>query len=100
MDTNILLSKAYINEIVRNYSKVVNSVDEIIAQTGYKEKLIAQKLGIPESSFYLKKRNRSFTLDEIIRLVDMMDEDDDVLEDKYLLKLCEESENDEIIYDF
>jgi predicted transcriptional regulator len=100
MDTNILLSKTYVSEIVRNYSKVVNNVDEIIAQTGYKGKFIAKKLGIPESSFYVKKRNRSFTLDEIIRLVDMMDEDDAALEDEYLLKLCKECRNDEIVYDF
>jgi hypothetical protein len=100
MDANILLSKIYVSNIVNDYCKIVGNVDKIIAQTGYKERFIAEKLGISESLFYNKKRNKSFTLDEMVRLVDLMDEDDDALGDEYLLKLCKECENDEIIYDF
>ncbi|MDR1594115.1 MAG: hypothetical protein LBS43_06470 [Prevotellaceae bacterium] len=100
MDTSMSLSKSYVSEVVNNYCKVVGNVDAIIEQTGYKGKFIAKKMGIPESSYYVKKRNKSFTLSEILRLVDLMDEDDDDLEDEYLLKLCAECENDEIIYDF
>jgi predicted XRE-type DNA-binding protein len=100
MSTNILLSKDHISNVVNDYSKIVSQVDEIIAQTGYKGRFIAKKLGIPESSFYAKKRNKSFTLNEMLRLVDMMDEDDDAIEDAYFMKIYEERKNDEIIYDF
>jgi predicted transcriptional regulator len=94
MNTNVLLSKTYVNEIVSDYREIVNNVDEIIAQTGYKGKFIAQKLGIPESSFYQKKRMKTFSLNEIERIVDLMDEDDEDIEDEYFMKLYKERENE------
>jgi hypothetical protein len=101
MDTNIALSKTYVSDVIDDYCNIVNNVDEIIAQIGYEGRFIAEKLGITESVFYVKKRNKSFTLSEMICLVTLMDEDDDdALEDEYLLNLCKECENDEIIYDF
>jgi predicted transcriptional regulator len=99
MDTSILLSKDYINETVNNYQKILCQVDEIIEQTGYKGKLIAKKMGIPESTFYQKKRKKSFTIKEIKQLVELMEDDDDDFEDEYLLKICKERENDEVIHD-
>jgi hypothetical protein len=90
MNTNVLLSKTYVNKIVSDYREIVNNVDEIIAQTGYKGKLIAQKLGISESSFYQKKRMKTFSLNEIEKIVDLMDEDDEDIEDEYFMKLYED----------
>jgi predicted transcriptional regulator len=99
MSTSILLSKDYINEVISDYQEIVSQVDEIIKQTGYKGKFIAEKMGLPESTFYQKKRQKSFTFEEIKQLVELMDdeEDDDALEDEYLLKLCKECENEEAI---
>jgi hypothetical protein len=62
MDTNILISKTYADEVVRDYAEIVEGVDAIIKQTGYKGRFIAKKLGLPESSFYQKKRKRALPL--------------------------------------
>jgi predicted transcriptional regulator len=99
MSTNVLLSKNYINEVISDYQEIVNQVDEIIKRTGYNGKFIAQKMGLSISTFYQKKRQKSFTFEEIKQLVELIDddEDDDALEDAYLLELCKECENDEII---
>jgi predicted transcriptional regulator len=75
MSTNVLLSKDYACDIVNNYSEIVNQVDEIIAQTGYKGKFIAKKLGLPESSFYQKKRKKTFNVQEMKQLIALMDDD-------------------------
>jgi predicted transcriptional regulator len=101
MSTNVLLSKTYISEILNDYQEIVLKIDEIIAQTGYQGKFIAQKLGLPESTFYQKKRRKSFTLDEMKQLVELMDEeeDDDDIEDEYFMKIYKEREHEEVIHD-
>jgi len=40
------------------------------------------------NTFYLKKRTRTFTLDEVTQIVDLLDEDVDI-ENKYLIDLAE-----------
>jgi hypothetical protein len=101
MDTNIFLSKNYISEVVEDYGEVIRQVDTIIRQTGYKSSFIAKKLGLPESTFYLKKRKKTFTFAEMKRLVELMDEDEDDgdLEDRYLMNLYKGHENEEIVHD-
>jgi predicted transcriptional regulator len=94
MNVNSIVSKDYAKEIVSDYLKINNQVDSIIKQTGYKSKFIAKKLGLPESTFYQKKRNKSFTCTEVKQLVDLMDENDDVIEDAYFAKIHEERKNE------
>lgn len=95
MDTNVLLSKTYASEAVEDYLEIVNNVNEIISRTGYNGRFIAEKLDISESSFYVKKRNKSFSVNEIKRIIELMDEDDD----EFFLKMYEERKNDRIIHD-
>ncbi|MDR2026579.1 MAG: hypothetical protein LBQ01_03355 [Prevotellaceae bacterium] len=78
MNENLLLSKTYASEVVGDYSEILTQVDEIIEQTGYKRKFIAERMGIPVSTFYRKKRKKSFTVDEMQQLVDMMSDDDEI----------------------
>jgi hypothetical protein len=75
----------------------VDNIDAIIKQTGYKEKFIAKKIGLSESTFYQKKRNKSFTHTEMQQIVAMMDddgEDDDAIESAYFAKILRERENE------
>jgi predicted transcriptional regulator len=100
MSTKVVLSKDYVKEIVDDYTEIVSHVNEIIGQTGYKGKVIAEKLGIPESSFYQKKRKKSFSLKEMQQIVELMDEeedDDDEIEDEYFKKVYEERKDGENI---
>jgi predicted transcriptional regulator len=78
----MLLSKYYVKEVVGDYSEIMSQINDILAQTGYKGKFIAKKLGIPESSFYQKKRKKSFSLKEMTQIVELMDDDDDDFEDE------------------
>jgi predicted transcriptional regulator len=98
MNTDTLLSKDYVNEVIEDYGEIIHQVDKIIRQTGYKSSFIAKKLGLPESTFYLKKRNKTFTFIEMKRLVELMDdEDDDEIEDAFFAKIHEERKNDPVI---
>jgi predicted transcriptional regulator len=95
MDVNISVSKSYANEIINDYMEIVGQVDSIIKQTGYKGKFIAKKMGLPESTFYQKKRKKSFTYKEMQQLIALMDDDgdDDAIEEAYLMKIHKEREN-------
>ncbi|MDR2287432.1 MAG: hypothetical protein LBE04_08180 [Prevotellaceae bacterium] len=97
MRTKVLLLKCYVKEIVNDYTEIMSQVNEILGQTGYKGKFIAKKLGIPESSFYQKKRRKSFTLKEMTQIVELMNEDDDEIEDEYFKKIYEERKDSENI---
>jgi predicted transcriptional regulator len=99
MGASILLSKDYVNEVIGDYVEIVDNIDEIIKQTGYKGKFIAKKMGLPESTFYQKKRNRSFTHAEMQQIAALMDddddgEDDDAVELAYFAKALKERENE------
>ncbi|MDR1886857.1 MAG: hypothetical protein LBQ70_02970 [Prevotellaceae bacterium] len=97
MSASVLLSKNYVNEVIGDYVEIVDNVDEIIKQTGYKGKFIAKKMGLPESTFYQKKRNRSFTHAEMQQIAALMDddgEDDDAVELAYFAKALKERENE------
>jgi predicted transcriptional regulator len=103
MDINNSVSKTYANKVVDSYGEIVKEVDTIIKQTGYKGEFIASKLGITESTYYQKKRNKSFTYQEMKQIVDLMneeeedDDDDDAIEDAYLMKVYNERKNEEDI---
>ena len=97
MDTNTLISKTYAKEVVCDYEEILGNVDSIIKQTGYKGRFIAKKLGLPESSFYQKKRKRAFTVKEMQQLVNLMDEENDDIEDAYYAKLLDERKNEPVI---
>jgi hypothetical protein len=98
MSVNISVSKSYANEIISDYVEIVGQVDSIIKQTGYKGNFIAKKMGLPTSTFYQKKRKKSFTYQEMQQLIALMDDDDnEALEDKYFMKYFEERENEPIV---
>jgi predicted transcriptional regulator len=98
MSTNISISKTYASEVISDYAEIVEKVDAIIKQTGYKGKFIAKKLGLPESSFYQKKREKTFTVKEMQQLVNLMnkeeDDDDDAIELAYFAPILKERENE------
>ncbi|MDR2011214.1 MAG: hypothetical protein LBQ22_12115 [Bacteroidales bacterium] len=90
MSTDVLLSKCYVKEVVNDYYDIVSRVNEILAQTGYEGKIVAQKLGIPESAFYRKKRRKSFSLKEMMQIVELMNEDGKDIENEYFKRIYEE----------
>jgi hypothetical protein len=52
MSTTVLFSKNYVNKVINDYKEITQQVNNILDQTGYKGKYVAQKLGLPESTFY------------------------------------------------
>jgi predicted transcriptional regulator len=76
---NTVAKQSYfkLDEVLTDYFSVIENVDMIIKESGYKTSYVAKKLNMRPSTFYLKKRQRSFTPQELRCLVNIIDVDDD-----------------------
>lgn len=52
--------------------KIVANFDKTIADSPYKTEYISEKANIPLPTFYRKLRENKFTLDEVIRIVEII----------------------------
>jgi len=80
--------KPVLQNVISDYTLLVDNIGGIIRETGYKTNFIAKKLQLPKTTFYHKKRTKTFTLDEITQIVGMLD-NDEALENEYLINLAE-----------
>jgi len=60
-----IIYKPVLQEFVYGYSQIVDNIGGIIKETGYRSNYVAKKLRMPVSTFYLKKRTKTFKLEEI-----------------------------------
>jgi hypothetical protein len=74
--------KPYLLDLLEDYSEVENNIGYIIQDTGYKNQFIADKLKLPISTYYEKKRKKTFSSKEVFQIVRMLD--DEVTEAKEL----------------
>ena len=79
--------KPVLKNIIDSYSVIANNIDGIIEETGYRSVFIAKKLRMPKTTFYHKKRTKTFTFEEVAQIVGMLD-DDEAMENSYLLELA------------
>ena len=83
------MPKPVLQDYVSGYTQIVDNISIIIKDTGYRTNFVAKKLRMPISTFYLKRRKKTFSLDEVTQIVEMLD-DDEALENKYMLELAKE----------
>ena len=82
------IPKPILQEFVAGYSQIVDNIGGIIKETGYRTNYVAKKLQMPVSTFYLKKRTKSFTLNEVAQIIGMLDNEENI-ENAYLLELAQ-----------
>ena len=79
-------------EVVEEYELIQKNIDKIIERSGYRLGYISDNLGMDKTSFYLKRKNASFSPAELKRLLLIIKADD--LEDEILLKMSLEAEKE------
>ncbi|WP_373330974.1 hypothetical protein [Salmonirosea aquatica] len=62
--------------IVNNYEELLNNIGQIIEVSGYRNDYIARKIGMSPANFSAKKSRKSFTLAEMKRIVEVIDNED------------------------
>ncbi len=71
-------------DIVSNYKNLVMNINTLIDVSGYRNDYIAKKLGIPPSSFSVKKNRGSFSVDDMEKIMQVIDNED--VEDYLMLQ--------------
>jgi hypothetical protein len=79
-------------EIVEEYKTIQNNVDLLIKKSGFKLGFVSDKMGMDKTSFYLKRKNANFSLEEIEKLLNIIRANE--LEDGILAEMSLESESD------
>ncbi len=63
-------------DIVSNYKNLVLNINTLIDVSGYRNDFIAKKLGITPSTFSVKKSRGSFSVDEMEKIMQVIDNED------------------------
>ena len=90
------MPKPYLLEVLGDYLEVENNIGAIIESTGYKNEYIAKKLAMPISTYYTKRRTKSFTAKDVYKIVKML-EDTEEMYNAAELELMESRINGEVI---
>jgi predicted transcriptional regulator len=89
-----ILSKPILMSVLNEYGGIIENIELIIKESGVKARYIAKRLDIPESTFYHKKRNRSFSFPEVRKIVEMLS-DDEEFENDFLIEAAKSRLDDE-----
>ncbi len=82
-------------EIVDRYEVLLNEIGQLIEISGYRNDYIARKIGMTPVNFSAKKNRRSFNLNEIRQIVEVIDNED--VADYLMVKEMDGRQNDETI---
>jgi predicted transcriptional regulator len=83
------ISKNYALQALRSYADVVDNIPVLIKQSGYRVEFIAEKLQIPRSTFYSKRRDKAFSFNEMLKIITLINDDEDEISEEEDMYLCE-----------
>lgn len=75
-NTNLYIIYYMVNEIISDYKNIKERISEIIDVSGYKNEYVAKKIGLSPSSFSVKKSRKSFSLEEIEKIIGVIENED------------------------
>jgi proline dehydrogenase len=82
-------------EIVEQYRRLINIIPEIIEASGFRNDFIAKKLGMKPQNFSVKKQRGNWSVDEVEKLLNVVDNED--VEEFIMMEIMKSRENDETI---
>jgi predicted transcriptional regulator len=80
-------------EIISNYKSLASNIGQLIEVSGYRNDFIAKKIGIQPQTFSVKKGRKSFTVDEIEKIIKVIDNEE--VEDFMMLEILRSRKDDE-----
>ena len=82
-------------DIANNYSTLLKFLPELIEVSGYRNDYLSKKMGVSPATFSAKKQRGSWTADDVIKLVAIIENDD--VDDFLMLQLMRAAKDDEAI---
>jgi predicted transcriptional regulator len=95
LSTTSTMAKPYLLEVLEDYLEIENNIGAIIKNTGYKHEFIAQKLNMPISTYYIRRRTKTFSAKDVFKIVKMLEDEETY--NTAELELIESRMNDEVI---
>ena len=80
-------------EIVSNYKSLVQHIGELIHVSGYRNDYVAAKIGISPKLFAVKKQRSSFSVDDIEKIMTVIDNED--VENYLMLEIMRDRKDEE-----
>ncbi|MES2795314.1 MAG: hypothetical protein V4683_05075 [Bacteroidota bacterium] len=80
-------------EIISDYKNLAANIGQLIAISGYRNDYIAKKIGLQPQTFSVKKGRKSFTVDEIEKIIQVIDNEE--VEEYIMLEILRSRKNDE-----
>jgi uncharacterized protein YjcR len=62
--------------LISGYKNLINNIPKMIDISGYRNDYIAKKLGMKPQSFSVKKQRGNWTIDEVERILSIIDNED------------------------
>ena len=84
-----------VQDIVYNYRTLVHNLGELIQVSGYRSDYIARKIGMKPANFSLKKQRGNWSVDEVEKLMQVIDNED--TENYLMLQLMRAAKNEETV---
>lgn len=82
-----------LNETILNYKNILINLPEAIEVSGYRKDYIAKKLGISPQSFSAKISRKSFSIEDVEKLLKIIENED--VEEFFMLERMKALKNDE-----
>ena len=64
------------SEIINDYNVIVNNIGKLIDVSGYKNEYVAKKIGIQPTNFAMKKSKKSFSNEQIMKIIHVIENED------------------------
>lgn len=71
--------------IIEDYKKLLYHIDDAIKLSGFRVDYLAERLNMPKTTFYHKRKTHSFTVEEMERMFTLIDNEE--MENKILGKI-------------
>ena len=84
-----------VTEIANNYKTLLHFLPELIDVSGYRNDYLSKKMGLTPATFSSKKQRGSWSTDDVVKLMSIIDNDD--VEDYLMLQLMRAAKDDETI---
>ena len=84
-----------LSTVVENYITIRSSIGKLLKLSGYRTEFVANQMGMDIDSFYLKKKENSFSPEEINRFLEVIKVEE--IEEKILAQLPGDQKPSELI---
>jgi len=84
-----------LSEIAKSYKTLVHLLPELIEASGYRNDFLSKKMGITPATFSAKKLRGNWSVDEVVSLIALIENED--VEERLMLELLRGQKDEEYV---